>query len=60
MKQAKNNEILPNAVYTTEEAAKLLKVNPQAVREKKKELGGKKLGKSYTFLGEKLLEYLKK
>jgi hypothetical protein len=59
MKQSKVKEILPNAAYTTKETASLLKVNPQAIREKKKELGGRKLGKSYIFLGENILKFLR-
>lgn len=58
MKQANPREIKPFASYTTEEVAKLLDVNPQAIRENKEALGAKKIGKGYRFLGENLLTFM--
>jgi len=51
-------EIRPYAIYKTEEVARFLGVNPQAVRDNKNILGGKRLGKSFVFLGENILSYL--
>jgi len=53
-------EILPNAVYSTLEAAKLLRINPQTVQlfVREGKIRGKSVGRKYLIPGKALLEFL--
>lgn len=53
-------EILPRAVYTTEEVQTLLKISPSTMKRllKKGLIRSNKVGKQYRFLGIELLRLL--
>ena len=54
----RKTEIKPRASYNVNEVAKLLNVHPETIRERHLELGGRRLGNGFKFLGENLLSYM--
>ncbi len=55
-----NEEIKPNAVYTTAETQKLLKVSPSTMKRllKKGLIRANKVGRQYRILGKEILHLL--
>lgn len=56
------SDVSPNAVYTLQEACRLLKISEATARRWIKEgrLRGRKIGRDYRFLGSDLLEVLQR
>ena len=52
-----NQEIKPNAVYTTEETQKLLKISNSTIKRmlKKELIRANKIGKQYRIMGKEIL-----
>ena len=56
--QTPKSEIVPTGIYTTPQVKNLLGINERTVLKLAVDLGGKKVGHSYLFVGDNILRYL--